>query len=133
MTRAKLTQEMKDFFEKRDPGMVFIGTASKKGIPNVAAKGTFIKVLDDETICYADVFSRKTLDNVKENPVVAVVVVNVKTFKGYQFKGKAEIITEGKLLEEAKKQNPLVQSVTKIKVDEIYLMDYGPEAGKRLA
>ena len=130
---AKLTQEMKDFFEKRDPGVVFIGTAAKNGLPNVAAKGTFVKVLDDETLCYADVFSRKTLDNVKENPVAAMAVVDVKTFKGYQFKGKAELITKGEFLDEAKKQNPQIQSITKIKVDEIYLMDYGPNAGKRLA
>jgi len=130
---AKLTQEMKDFFEKREPGIVFVGTATKKGVPNVAAKGTFIKVIDDETLVFANVFSRKTLDNVKENPLVAMAVVNVKTFKGYQFKGRAKIVEGGELLEEAKKQNPQVQSVTTIKVEEIYLMDYGPEAGKRLA
>lgn len=130
---AKLTEEMQKFFAERDPGMVFIGTASKKSIPNVVAKGTFVKILDDETLAYADVFSRKTLENVKENPYVAMAVINIKTFKGYQFKGKAEILAEGLLVEEAKKQNPQVQSVTTIKVEEIYLLDYGPEAGKRLA
>lgn len=130
---AKLTEEMKKIFEDRDPGVVFVGTASKDGVPNVAAKGTFVKALDDETLVYADVFSRKTLDNVKENPYAAMAVINAKTFKGYQFKGGAEILTEGALVEEAKKQNPQIQSVTRIKVEEIYLLDYGPEAGKKLA
>ena len=62
---AKLTEEMKKFFnEQRDPSMVFVGTASKEGTPNVVVKGTFIKLLDDETLVYADVYSGKTLKNI---------------------------------------------------------------------
>ncbi|MBI4285483.1 MAG: pyridoxamine 5'-phosphate oxidase family protein [Chloroflexi bacterium] len=130
---AKLTAAMREFIEKgRDPTMVFVATASKQGIPNVSAKGTFIHIVDDETLAYADVYSKKTFENVKENPQVAIGIVNVKTYKGYQFKGKAEVVEVGPLLEAAEAQNPQVRTVTKVKLQEVYLMDYGPEAGKKV-
>ena len=131
---AKLTAEMSNFIEKeRDPGTVFVGTCNKDGIPNISAKGTFISILDDETIAYADVYSLKTLENARQNPHVTVAVINAKTFKGYQFKGLAEVIESGPVLAEARKQNPQVNSVTKVKLQEVYLLDYGPQAGKKVA
>lgn len=130
---AKLTTEMKDFIAKRDPGMVFVGTSSKDGIPNIAPKGTFISVLDDETIAYADVFSQKTLANVRQNPNVTIAVIDAKTFKGYQLKGLAEVVEDGALLEDARKQNPQINSVTKVSIQEVYLLDYGPQAGEKVA
>ncbi len=131
---AKLTVEMRAFIEKeRDPVTIFVGTSNKKGVPNISAKGTFISILDDETIAYADVYSLKTLENAKQNPHVTVAVINAKTYKGYQLKGAAEVIESGPILEEARKQNPQVKSVTKVKLQEIYLLDYGPQAGKKVA
>lgn len=131
---AKLTPEMRNFIEKgRDPVTVLVGTSSKDGIPNISAKGTFISILDDETIAYADVYSLKTLRNVRQNPHVTIAVINAKTFKGYQFKGLGEVVESGPLLEEAKKQNPQANSVTKVKIQEVYLLDYGPQAGKKVA
>lgn len=131
---AKLTAEMRDFIEKkRDPVTIFVGTCNKDGIPNISAKGTFISILDDETMAYADVYSLKTLKNARQNPHVTVAVINAKTFKGYQFKGLAEVIESGPILEEARNQNPGVKSVTKVKVQEVYLLDYGPQAGKKVA
>lgn len=130
---ARLTAEMKEFIEKgRDPVYVFVGTASKSGVPNISAKGTFIHIADDETLAYADVYSKKTLENVKQNPRVTIAVINGKTYKGYQFKGRGEIVRGGPLLEAAQKQNPQIQTVTKVKVEEVYLMDYGPKAGEKV-
>ncbi|MDP2743440.1 MAG: pyridoxamine 5'-phosphate oxidase family protein [Dehalococcoidia bacterium] len=131
---AKLTAEMRNFIEKeRDPGTVFVGTSSKDGIPNISAKGTFISILDDETLAYADTYSVKTLRNVRQNPHIVIAVINAKTYKGYQFKGMAEVVESGPILAEARKQNPQVASVTKVKVQEVYLLDYGPQAGKKVA
>lgn len=131
---VKLTSEMRDFIEKgRDPTTVFVGTSSKDNRPNISAKGTFIRILDDETIAFADVYSRKTLENVRQNPQVTVAVINAKTYKGYQFKGRAAVIERGPILEEAKKQNPQIGSVTKVSVEEVYLLDYGPRAGEKVA
>ncbi len=129
---AKLTPGMKEFIEKsRDPAFVFVGTATRSGIPNIAAKGTFIHIVDDDTLAYADVYSKKTFENVKQNPQVAIAVINGKTYKGYQFKGRGEVVQDGPLLEAARKQNPQVKTVTKVKIDDVYLMDYGPNAGNK--
>ena len=124
---------MKDFIKEKNPPQIFVGTVSKDGIPNISIKGTFVNVLDDETIAYADVYSMKTAENIKVNPNVAIAVMNAGIFKGYQFKGKGELIESGPVLEEARKQNPGLKSVTKVKIQEIYLLDYGPQAGKKLA
>jgi len=131
---AKINEEMRRFFEEqRDPKMVFIGTCSKNGVPNVSAKRLFLKLLDNETLVYADVYSVKTLKNINENPRVAIAVVDSKTYKGYQFKGKAEVLKNGPLFEEALKLKlPQLQSVTRIKIEEVYLMDFGPDSGKKL-
>ena len=131
---AKLTAEMSNFIKKeRDPSTVFVGTSNKDGIPNISAKGTFISILDDETLAYADTYSLKTLKNVRQNPHVTIAVINAQTYKGYQFKGLAEVVESGPLLDEARKQNPQVASVTKVRIQEVYLLDYGPQAGKKVA
>ena len=130
---AKLTKEMQDFIKEKNPPQIFVGTASKDGIPNISIKGTFINVLDDETIAYADVYSKKTAENIKQNPNVAIAVMNSRIFKGYQFKGKGELIESGPILAEARKQNPGLKSITRVKIQEIYLLDYGPQAGNKVA
>ena len=130
---TKLTAEMKEFLTSgRDPVTVFVGTVSKDGIPNISAKGSFIHVIDDETLAYADVYSLKTLENVKNNKQVTIAAINANTYKGYQFKGTGEVVEKGILLEEARKQNLQSKTVTKVKLCEIYRMDYGPQAGKKV-
>jgi predicted pyridoxine 5'-phosphate oxidase superfamily flavin-nucleotide-binding protein len=130
---AKLTSEMKTFLASgRDPITVFVGTAASDGMPNISAKGTFIHVVDDQTLAYADVYSLKTMENMKHNPHVCIAAINAKTYKGYQFKGVGELTEEGPLVQEAQKQNPGTKTVTKVKLTSIYLMDYGPEAGKKV-
>jgi len=132
---AKLTPEIIKFFnDQREPKMIFIGTCDQSGNPNVSAKGMFVKLLDDENLVYADIYSVKTLKNVQDNPKAAVAAINVKTYKGYQFKGNAEVIKSGPLFDEAKKLNfPQLLAVTKLKIEEIFLMDFGPDAGKKIA
>ncbi|MDO8716138.1 MAG: pyridoxamine 5'-phosphate oxidase family protein [Dehalococcoidales bacterium] len=130
---AKLTEEMRLFLMSgRDPMTVFVGTIDKDGVPNISAKGSFIHVIDDETLAYADVYSLKTLENVRTNKQITIAAINAKTYKGYQFKGTGEVVETGTLLEEARKQNPQSKTVTKVKLSEIYLMDYGPQAGKKV-
>ncbi len=75
---AKLTKEMKDFIKEKDPPQIFVGTASKDGVPNISIKGTFINILDDETIAYADVYPLKTAENIRRNPNVAIAVTNAR-------------------------------------------------------
>ncbi len=120
---------MREFIEKgRQSAFIFVGTASKAGVPNISAKGTFIHIVDDENLTYAGVYSKKTFQNVKENPHVTTAAINGKTYKGYQFKGRGEVVSAGPLVEAARKQNPLSKTVTKVKLEEVYLMDYGAKA-----
>ena len=130
---AKLTQEMKDFIREKDPPQIFVATVNKDGVPNISIKGTFINVPDDETIVFADVYSLKTSENIRRNPNVAIAVMNAPIFKGYQFKGRAELVDSGPMVEEARKLNPGLKSVTRVRIQEIYLLDYGPQAGKKVA
>ncbi len=118
---AKLTSEMKAIFEKQ---LAVIATASKDGTPNVGPKGSMY-VVDDETLAYSEGTGEKTLGNLKENPKVAVMVVDREKPDGYQVKGTAELLTSGDLFERMAKRSeerkrPRPKHVVKIKIEEIY-------------
>ena len=122
------------------PGkMGWVATASKGGEPNVTPKGS-LKLLDDQHVIFADLFSLKTRRNLQENPQVAVTVIDVGTAKGYQIKGKAELLTSGPLFDEMAKQLkgvpkrlPPMQYLVKITVEAVYDQSAGPDAGKQIA
>ncbi len=68
--------------------------------------------------------SPKTVSNLKENPKIAVAVVDAQARKGFQFKGKAVLETSGKMFEQmsarvAGMKLPPLQCVVKITVSEI--------------
>ncbi len=133
---VNIPQDVLDFI----PGkMGWIATVSAAGQPNVTPKGT-MRVLDDSHLAFADLFSRKTRQNLKENPVVAVTMVDPATAKGYQLKGTAELLTAGDLFEQMSeqirqmpRQMPPVEYVVRITVDEVYDQSVGLDAGKRIA
>jgi uncharacterized protein len=126
---AKLTEEMKDMLSKLAPASV--ATASSDGMPNVVAIGS-INVLDDEHLLFATIFTVKTLRNLQENPKIAVAVIDGKNYKGYQFKGTAELLNQGpiydnvvKEIEKAPMKLPRPQYAVKIKVEEIFNLSPG--------
>ena len=126
---AKLTMDMKKLIEK---GLVFIGTASKEGIPNVASKGS-TSVLDDETLMFMEGYGKKTFENLKVNPNVTATVVDPETREGYQFKGLSVLITEGPELERLEKERGRpVKALVKINIEEIYDLRPGEKAGERI-
>lgn len=86
---VKLNSEMKNAFSKM---RIFpLATASKDGVPNVIPIG-FCKLQDDdETVWIADNFFLKTLDNLRENPRVALYVWGPETQGCFQIKGPIEI------------------------------------------
>ena len=134
---AKITQEMKEVIEKTR-GWAF-ATATKEGIPNVVTIH-FTKILSDDEIMFVDIFMKKTVDNIKQNPQVALTVWDwdVKPRKGYQFKGQARIETSGKLFEEgvkmvkAEKPDLNPKGIVIVKVNSIYITSPGPDAGKEV-
>jgi len=134
---AKITQEMKDVIEKTR-GWAF-ATATKDGIPNVAPIH-FVKLISDDEIMFVDIFMRKTLENLKNNPTVAVSVWDwdAKPRKGYQFKGDARVETSGRLFDDGvamvKAEKPELdpKGVVIVKVKSIYHTSPGPDAGKEV-
>ena len=133
---TKIPQEIQDFIRGK---MAWVATASSDGVPNTTPKGS-VHVIDDEHLVFADLFSRKTRENLKANPKVAVTVVDEKSYKGYQLKGSAELLTAGpvfdQVAEELKKapmKLPPVNYVVKITVQAIFDQSVGPDAGKQIA
>ena len=130
-----IPQHVQDFLKGK---LGWVSTASKSGVPNAVPKGS-VRIVDDSHIMFADLFSRKTRDNLRENPQVAVTVIDLATFTGYQLKGTAEFIDSGPLFELMKEElkkapRPLPPPVyvVKIAVSEIYDQSVGPDAGKRI-
>ena len=129
---SKITEEMKELV-KGNPA--FIATATPDGIPSVAPKGT-TRVLDDEHIIFAEAAGKRTYDDIKQNPKVAIIVGDLAQLKCLRFSGSAEILTEGPLYEQSEEAMKKMgmsapQAVIKVKVEEIY--DCGaPGFGKRI-
>lgn len=133
---VNIPKNVQDFFAGK---MGWVATASRDGIPNVTPKGT-VKVLDDQHLAFADLFSLKTRKNLEENKNVAVTVIDAATHKGYQVKGTAELVSSGPLYEQtvaALKQVsaalPAPKYVVKIAVESVFDQSAGPDAGKQIA
>jgi uncharacterized protein len=117
----KLTEEAKKVIETVRPSLV--ATASKTGKPNVSAKGS-IQVLDDEHLTFVDVASPRTINNLRENPQVAVICLDITTRKGCRVWGRGEIISAGELFNKvaaamAARSPRKVNNVVKITVEEV--------------
>jgi predicted pyridoxine 5'-phosphate oxidase superfamily flavin-nucleotide-binding protein len=126
---AKLTQEMKDLIESQK--LCFVATGDQNGKPNVSPKGS-IFVVDDETLAFADLYSQKTRANLRVNPQIALAVVDLKVLKGFQFRGKAELLEEGEIYNDAvcylqtlPLKLPDPEYVVKVKVEEIFDLTLG--------
>ena len=128
-----LNDELKEAIEKN---LVFLATASIQGVPNVVPIG-FARPIDDETILIADNYMNKTRKNLDENPKLSLIVSDAKTFP-YQVKGTVEIFESGEYFDQVVDwaQNVMTElqpkSAILFKVEEIYSVRPGPEAGKKL-
>ena len=121
----------------------YLATSSLEGIPNVVPVG-WLNIIDDKTIVIADNFFNKTRENLGKNPKVALVISDEETMEGYQMKGSAEIVTQGDIYEDTKQRiielskkfgiDPPIKchAAVLIKVEEIYTVKPGPNAGKRI-
>jgi len=72
----------------------FVASVCADGTPNLSPKGTTI-VWDDEHLVFLHLFSPGTVANVLANPIVEINVVDPIVRKGYRFKGRAEVLTDG--------------------------------------
>lgn len=141
----KIPQHVKDTLEaaRKDLRLV-IATSSKSNIPNAAPIG-ILRFVDDETLLVVDNYFLKTRQNLEDNPHVAISGWHMeekdgslKTKAGYQLKGRATIESSGQLYEkikaEIKSKRPElpVRAIVLIKVEEIYNLKSGPDAGKMI-
>lgn len=76
----------------------FAATVCPDGTPNLSPKGT-TTVWDDTHLVFADIRSPNTVRNLRENPSVEINVVDPIVRKGYRFKGRAEIHSDGPVYE----------------------------------
>lgn len=130
---AKMLPEIVEMLKGRRT--CYVATADKQGIPNIGPKGS-VEVIDEETLAFAELTGKKTYANIKENPNIAVAVVNEKELKGYRLVGKAELLTEGpvfeKITENMKRAGlPAPKAVVQVKVEEAYDVS-AKGAGKKL-
>ena len=129
-----MTEEMMDAVEKDN--VVFLATATKDGVPNVVPIG-FARPIDNETILIVDNFLNKTRKNLENNPKASLVPRDASKAP-YQFKGTVEIVESGKYFDQAVDWATSVMSqltpkaAVLLKVEEIYSVQPGPEAGKKI-
>ena len=133
---AKITEEMKQVVAKTK-GFA-LATATKDGDPHVIPVA-FGKVLSEDKLLLVNVFMKKTVENIKANPKVAVSVWDMESLKGYEFKGNARIETSGKAFDDSvnmvKSMMPQLsaKAAVIVKVDSICVRTPGPDAGKQIS
>ena len=118
-----ITEDHRKLIEEM--GLCYVASASAEGVPNVSPKGS-IAVLDDDHLVFADIMSPHTRQNLLENPRVAVFVCKPDRFQGFQFKGTAELSSEGavfdmlvRTIKEKKIPVPPPKHAVTIRVDEV--------------
>ncbi|MDP2726301.1 MAG: pyridoxamine 5'-phosphate oxidase family protein [Dehalococcoidia bacterium] len=130
---AKLTDEMKELISKHQ---AFVATTAADGAPNIGPKQS-VRVLDDEHLFFAEITAKKTYENLKRDPRIAIAVADREHIKGYRFVGTAELQEAGPLYDKVKERIqkmgfPDLKAAVKVHVDEVY--DLGiPGAGTRIA
>ncbi|HGJ63918.1 TPA: pyridoxamine 5'-phosphate oxidase family protein, partial [bacterium] len=76
--------------------------SASNGVPNVSPKGS-ISVIDKSKLVFAEIASPRTIANLKNNPNVALYVLDRETNKGVQIKGKATVMNSGPIFENVSK------------------------------
>jgi predicted pyridoxine 5'-phosphate oxidase superfamily flavin-nucleotide-binding protein len=128
-----IPKKVKDIFNNEPVHQ--LATSSKNGVPNVCNAGAKY-LFNDETIIIIDNYMDKTLANILENPLVAILVRSGK--ESYQIKGRCSYLNSGPLYEDAKKWMKSVgekypaKGALKIEIEEIYNANSGSGAGEKI-
>ena len=86
----KLTKEIKECIDKSV--LCWLANASTENIPNVSPKECFTH-FEMDSIIIANIASPQTVRNIELNEKVCISFIDILVQKGFQIKGKAEIIT----------------------------------------
>ncbi|NHF60859.1 pyridoxamine 5'-phosphate oxidase family protein [Flavobacteriaceae bacterium TP-CH-4] len=85
----ELTTEIKKCMERSV--LCWLATVSSGNVPNVSPKEIFT-YHDNDHIIIANIASPQTVRNIKQHPQVCVSFIDILVQKGFQIKGKGEII-----------------------------------------
>ena len=119
--------------------VVWVATVGQDGWPNVAIKGSG-GLIDDETLYFCDLFSKKTRANLLNDTRVALGIYNAGLKVAIQVKGHATLVESGEFFEQIStaiaSRNaglPAVRYIVKVKVESVWDMGSGSGAGERIA
>ena len=105
-----LTDEMREHINNaiinRKP--CILTTASADGRPGIGYRGSMM-VFDDEHLAYWERGQGGAVENVKENPHVAVLYRDSETRTGWRFYGDAEAYPEGPIREQVWERVPEIE------------------------
>ncbi|MGA2573407.1 MAG: pyridoxamine 5'-phosphate oxidase family protein [Candidatus Methanomethylicaceae archaeon] len=141
----KIPENVKDCLNKSlKERRLVLGTTSKAGVPNAVPIG-ILKFHDDETLIVIDNYFLKTRENLNKNPLATITCWNMEEKDGklipkdgFQLKGKAKIEDSGPLYDKIKAEvkasnaNLPAKAIVLVKVEEIYDVKSGPNAGKKV-
>lgn len=119
----------------RGTKIAFLATSSEKGIPNVVPIAAFT-VRDDGTMLISDQYFNKTLQNMKENPEIALSWWGEKG--GFQIKGTVTIHTNDEIFREnvawmkESWSSFVPKSAVLVKITGVYIVKPGPDPGKKI-
>lgn len=129
----KIPEKVRDIFVNEPVHQ--LATSSAAGAPNIANIGAKY-LLDDETVIVVDNYMKKTLSNVLENPLVAILIR--KGGESYQLKGRCRYLKSGPMYDKAKKWMKSIaekypaKGALEIKVEEIYNSASGSGSGEKI-
>ena len=120
----ELTKENKDYINRSV--LCWLATVSNDNLPNVSPKEIF-NYYGTNKIIIANIASPQTVKNIKQNENVCVSFIDILVQKGFQVKGKAEIINKtnsefsemDKILTEITGRKFPFKTITKIIVKEV--------------
>lgn len=93
---ATLTEDMQRMVAELR--LCYVATVTPDGKPNLSPKGS-LRVIDGQTLAFADIMSPVTIRNLRSNPYVEINMVHPFLRRGYRFKGRCDISTEGEVFD----------------------------------
>ncbi len=125
----KITNKMQNFINEQK-NLAFVATHDEDGKNNVAPKS--LLSIGEDSMMFGDLYMDQSAENLLANEHLTIAVIDSDRCTGYQFKGKAKIITKGQVFNTAKKRFeeigfPEPIHAVELKVEEIFFFEQGPE------
>ena len=112
---------------------IFVATSDNRGLPHVCAASRITSILD-EKVAVSEWFCPDTLENLKQNRLVALVIWDSTSDKGYQLLGEVEKIEEEAMMNgyaselETKGPTPQVERKLIVRVEKVIDFSHAPHS-----